>query len=71
MDIATPSKVALLDASKFRDPLITAGGETRASVSLRALQTLLGKMEGVALSAGRELTDASLRQMIRRQKTKA
>ena len=40
MDIAAPSKVAPLDASKFRDPLITAGGETRASVSLRALQTL-------------------------------
>ena len=36
-----------------------------------ALQSLLAKMEGVALSAGRELTDASLRQMIRRQKTKA
>jgi len=40
MDIEAPSKVVPLDASKFRDPLITAGGETRASVSLRALQTL-------------------------------
>ena len=36
-----------------------------------ALQSLLGKMEGVAIAAGRELTDASVRQMIRRQKTKA
>ena len=36
-----------------------------------ALQSLLAKMEGVAIAAGRELTDASLRQMIRRQKTKA
>ena len=36
-----------------------------------ALQSLLAKMEGVAIAAGRELTDASVRQMIRRQKTKA
>ena len=32
---------------------------------------LLAKMQGVAIAAGRELTDASVRQMIRRQKTKA
>ena len=29
-----------LDAGKFRDPLVTAKGETRAQVPLRALQTL-------------------------------
>ena len=40
MDIAAPSKVAPLDVSKFRDPLITAGGEARASVALKQLQTL-------------------------------
>ena len=40
MDIAAPSKVAPLDVSKFRDPLITAGGDARASVALKQLQTL-------------------------------
>jgi hypothetical protein len=29
-----------LDAAKFRDPLVTAGGEARASVTLRRLDTL-------------------------------
>ncbi len=29
-----------LDPAKFRDPLVTAGGETRATVALRALDTL-------------------------------
>lgn len=40
MNIAALNEVAPLDASKFRDPLATASGEARASVSLRALQTL-------------------------------
>jgi pyruvate-formate lyase-activating enzyme len=40
MDIAAPSTVAPLDAAKFRDPLTTAAGEARASVSLNALNTL-------------------------------
>jgi uncharacterized Fe-S cluster-containing radical SAM superfamily protein len=30
----------VLDAAKFRDPFVTAKGETRATVSLRALETL-------------------------------
>ena len=40
MDIAAPSTVAPIDTSKFRDPLVTAGGEARASVSLKSLNTL-------------------------------
>lgn len=40
MDIAAPSKVAPLDASKFRDPRVTAAGEARASVALKRLNTL-------------------------------
>ena len=40
MDIAAPSTVAPLDAKKFRDPLVTAAGEARASVSLKRLNTL-------------------------------
>jgi uncharacterized Fe-S cluster-containing radical SAM superfamily protein len=40
MDIAAPSNVAPLDASKFQNPQTTAAGEPRAAVSLRALQTL-------------------------------
>jgi uncharacterized Fe-S cluster-containing radical SAM superfamily protein len=40
MDIAAPSTVAPLDAAKFRDPRITAAGETRASVALKRLNTL-------------------------------
>ena len=40
MDIAAPSTVAPLDASKFRDPQITAKGEARAAVSLKSLNTL-------------------------------
>ncbi|MEE2997279.1 MAG: radical SAM protein [Pseudomonadota bacterium] len=40
MNIAENSKVARLDSSKFCDPLTTAAGEKRASVSLRFLQTL-------------------------------
>ncbi|CAN0361888.1 unnamed protein product, partial [Discosporangium mesarthrocarpum] len=40
MDIAAPSTVAPIDTSKFRDPLVTVGGEARASVSLKALNTL-------------------------------
>ena len=31
---------ARLDPAKFRDPFVTAKGETRASVALRALDTL-------------------------------
>jgi uncharacterized Fe-S cluster-containing radical SAM superfamily protein len=30
----------MLDPAKFRDPLVTANGETRATVALRALETL-------------------------------
>ena len=40
MDIAAPSNVSPLDASKFQNPQTTAAGEPRAAVSLRALQTL-------------------------------
>ena len=40
MNIAENSKVARLDSSKFCDPVTTAAGEKRASVSLRFLQTL-------------------------------
>jgi uncharacterized Fe-S cluster-containing radical SAM superfamily protein len=40
MDIAAPSTVAALDATKFRDPRVTAQGEARASVSLKRLDTL-------------------------------
>ena len=40
MDIAAPSTVAPIDESKFRDPLTTAKGEARASVSLKTLNTL-------------------------------
>jgi uncharacterized Fe-S cluster-containing radical SAM superfamily protein len=40
MDIAAPAKTAPLDPAKFRDPAITAAGETRASVALTRLQTL-------------------------------
>ena len=40
MDIAAPSTVAALDATKFRDPRVTAKGEARASVSLKRLDTL-------------------------------
>jgi uncharacterized Fe-S cluster-containing radical SAM superfamily protein len=36
LDQMTP----VLDAAKFRDPFVTAKGETRATVSLRALETL-------------------------------
>ena len=32
--------VRLLDPAKFRDPALTARGETRATVALRALETL-------------------------------
>ncbi len=32
--------VRMLDPAKFRDPAVTAGGETRATVALRALETL-------------------------------
>lgn len=37
MDQTTPMR---LDPAKFQDPLVTAGSEERASVSLRALETL-------------------------------
>lgn len=40
MNIAAPSSVAPIDTSKFRDPLKTAKGEARASVSLNVLNTL-------------------------------
>ncbi len=39
MDHATPA-IARLDPAKFRDPVVTAKGETRATVALRALDTL-------------------------------
>ena len=40
MDIAAPASVAPLDPAKFRNPLFTAAGENRASVSLTELRTL-------------------------------
>ena len=39
MDQITPIR-KLLDPAKFRDPLVTAKGEARATVGLRALDTL-------------------------------
>ena len=39
MDQITPTR-KLLDPAKFRDPLVTAKGEARATVGLRALDTL-------------------------------
>ena len=39
MDQITPIR-KLLDPAKFRDPLVTAKGEVRATVGLRALDTL-------------------------------
>lgn len=40
MDIAAPNRAPVLDETKFQDPLTTAGGEPRASVALKELQTL-------------------------------
>ena len=40
MDIAAPTDAPRLDPAKFRDPAVTAAGETRASVALAKLQTL-------------------------------
>ena len=40
MDIAAPCTVAPLNIPKFRNPHLTAGGEARASVTLKALKTL-------------------------------
>lgn len=40
MSTATAARAKPLDPAKFRDPNVTARGETRASVALRALKTL-------------------------------
>ncbi|MBP8295633.1 MAG: radical SAM protein [Burkholderiales bacterium] len=40
MDVAARRELPLLDLRKFRDPLITVKGARRASVALRALETL-------------------------------
>ena len=40
MDLAANNMGAILNRTKFQDPVTTASGETRASVSLLSLQTL-------------------------------
>src|ERR1051325_3861147 len=40
MSVLAPTALPLLDPAKFRDPLVTAKGEARATVALTGLRTL-------------------------------